>query len=209
MAECAVKRVGGVRNMELRIFLVDKKVREICFQTSIRRPDAPMGVKPSAILGVRRALFQKPFPRFMPGIKFFGAGRFCCFGKRESERSQFFTCLQFWSSGQIAVHSDDLVELAELYRDIRENLFYAPFSVDDHCINGIAERFDELPPFAIRLRGLGRNFCAVEILLEFRRTEHDDAVAPAPECYVRDDHDRLTHELHAAIRSFIQLFTNP
>ena len=209
MTERAVKRVGGVGNMQLGMSLVREEMREICFQTSIRCTDAPMGVKPSASHGIGSTLFQKFLPSFVPINEFRSKCLFTRFSKRKGKMAQFFARLRLGPPGQIPVHGSDLVELAELYWHVRKNLFYTAFSVDNHCVNGIAEYLDEFPPLAICLGGFRCKFRAVEILFELRRTKDDDTVAPAPERDIGNDDHWLAHELHAAIWNLIQLFANP
>jgi len=132
MREGSIKRICSIGDVQFRITLISKKIRQVIFEISICCPQSFMRIMPAFSFNLYRAFFQKGLPCFMPHLQSLIKILFIVLTKRHDKTTQFFACLEPWPSGQITICNCFLVKVAHLHRNICKQVSDARPTIDNN-----------------------------------------------------------------------------
>lgn len=182
-------------NLQVRILLVGKQVREVRQQTSVGTPKALVGVLPLVSTGrcqlLRdRSLRDERLPLGPPRSQGGREGRLGRVRQCARESGQLNGCRQLRISGEVPVHDLDLVEVAHLDGEPFLERFADAFTpIHDEGLDGPARGFELIHAANIIRRGLVRHREPAQVLLEFVGPKHHHANTTTQVKGVGREHD--------------------
>ncbi len=138
VCKAAIKRIGGIRNVQFRIFLVGEQIRKIQSQAPVGGTKSLVGIMPFSRYGVCCSFFEKGWPCCVPGIKSRGKSNFIRLAENCNEPFQFNACLKFRTVGQITCDDLFLMKVTHLDGYVIEYLPYPWPFIENYCLDGVS-----------------------------------------------------------------------
>lgn len=190
MGECTLKAVRGIWNVQLRMPLVCKEVRQISLEAEGGGSKPTMRVVPLVCFGINGSLFEERTPPDVPLIEESRKVSSSAPRKRERNCPQFLPRFKYGVHGQIPRHDFHLMELAHLDGDPGKCLTYAFSAVYDKRLYGESP-LGEVGDAPLIHRGrLGHDLLPIQILSGVGIAHDHDTPVSAEEHSVGNDDDR-------------------
>lgn len=145
-----------------------EKPWKIALKTPIGTPDPAMCIEPAFCDIIFGFLFEEIFPVFMPLCELFRKVLSIRFREGQDEGTEFLSSRQFGSPGKISGYDLNLMELAELKREIWEfpldHFADSASTVDGAGKKLYSSRFQIIEEFFIHLDAFGFDLFPQEIL---------------------------------------------
>ena len=145
----------------------------------------------------------------MPGLKCGSECGLVDMCEREGDGPEISSGFGLRPPSQVLGHLIQLVELADLYRNVVENVEETPSTINHDGLKFPTLLFEDQAAIAIVGHTLSGDFVPPDILLQFRRTKYADAIVPPPEGGVGDNDSLLRNCFWSRYDDRIELFPYP
>lgn len=153
--------------------------------------------------------FNKRLPFRIPRRESCGERHFVDVGECQRQGSQLFSRVSFRSPREILGDLLDLVELADLHRNIAENIDQTAPSVHDCGDERPPLRFEYRSPVAVVRHSLTLDLVPPDVALQGVREKDAHTVRATPERGVDDENDRPRYKVWKRNRDRIKLLAYP